>query len=315
MIPASSSRIARAASTMVASGASVRGCSVIASRTFPAILDDPLLVGFLPCLPRGRGLQTGYPRGVSAADVQERIRDLALSLPEAYEDAPWGHPVFKVADNKLFAMMSADARHGAPDREADGRGAGDRAAAPVRAQGELRRPLRLGHGRRHRRGDARRGARVAARELLAQGAAGLREAAVARRVRDGDPPARPGRRGGRPPLAERAADGAARRRADDLPRRVRRREPVGFVFGYELPRRHGDPAMLFVYEIEVDEAHRRQGIATRCGASSKVARERGIRRVRADGGDERGGDALYASVGGFRPTTSRHVGLRVVRGA
>jgi predicted DNA-binding protein (MmcQ/YjbR family) len=45
---------------------------------------------------------------VSAADVQERIRALALSLPQAYEDAPWGHPVFKVADNKLFAMMSAD---------------------------------------------------------------------------------------------------------------------------------------------------------------------------------------------------------------
>ena len=45
---------------------------------------------------------------MSAADVQERIRALALSLPQAYEDAPWGHPVFKVADNKLFAMMSAD---------------------------------------------------------------------------------------------------------------------------------------------------------------------------------------------------------------
>jgi predicted DNA-binding protein (MmcQ/YjbR family) len=36
----------------------------------------------------------------------DRIRALALSLPSTYEDAPWGFPVFKVADNKLFAMMT-----------------------------------------------------------------------------------------------------------------------------------------------------------------------------------------------------------------
>ena len=36
----------------------------------------------------------------------QRIRDLALSFPETYEDAPWGHPVFKVGDNKMFASMS-----------------------------------------------------------------------------------------------------------------------------------------------------------------------------------------------------------------
>ena len=36
----------------------------------------------------------------------ERIRELALSLPETYEDSPWGHPVFKVGDNKMFAAMS-----------------------------------------------------------------------------------------------------------------------------------------------------------------------------------------------------------------
>jgi predicted DNA-binding protein (MmcQ/YjbR family) len=33
------------------------------------------------------------------------IRQLALSLPEAYEDAPWGFPVFKVADNRMFAWL------------------------------------------------------------------------------------------------------------------------------------------------------------------------------------------------------------------
>jgi predicted DNA-binding protein (MmcQ/YjbR family) len=37
-----------------------------------------------------------------------RIRRLALSFPETYEDEPWGHPVFKVADNRMFAAMSAE---------------------------------------------------------------------------------------------------------------------------------------------------------------------------------------------------------------
>ena len=33
------------------------------------------------------------------------IRELALSLPQSYEDAPWGFPVFKVADNRMFAWL------------------------------------------------------------------------------------------------------------------------------------------------------------------------------------------------------------------
>lgn len=37
---------------------------------------------------------------------EERIRELALSWPQTYEDSPWGHPVFKVGDNKMFAAMS-----------------------------------------------------------------------------------------------------------------------------------------------------------------------------------------------------------------
>jgi predicted DNA-binding protein (MmcQ/YjbR family) len=43
--------------------------------------------------------------------LAERLRQLALSLPETYEDEPWGHPVFKVADNKMFASMSVAERH------------------------------------------------------------------------------------------------------------------------------------------------------------------------------------------------------------
>jgi predicted DNA-binding protein (MmcQ/YjbR family) len=33
------------------------------------------------------------------------LRTLALALPHTYEDAPWGFPVFKVGNNKMFACM------------------------------------------------------------------------------------------------------------------------------------------------------------------------------------------------------------------
>ena len=42
---------------------------------------------------------------IPARSAIKTIRRLALSLPEAYEDAPWGFPVFKVADNRLFALL------------------------------------------------------------------------------------------------------------------------------------------------------------------------------------------------------------------
>ncbi len=41
--------------------------------------------------------------------LADRVRSLALSFPETYEDAPWGHPVFKVGANKMFAAMGNDA--------------------------------------------------------------------------------------------------------------------------------------------------------------------------------------------------------------
>jgi predicted DNA-binding protein (MmcQ/YjbR family) len=44
---------------------------------------------------------------VTADGFADRIRALALSFPETYEDEPWGHPVFKVADNRMFAAMSS----------------------------------------------------------------------------------------------------------------------------------------------------------------------------------------------------------------
>jgi GNAT superfamily N-acetyltransferase len=54
-------------------------------------------------------------------------------------------------------------------------------------------------------------------------------------------------------------------------------DPVGFVLAYELPRRHGDEAMLLVYEIGVDDAYQRRGVATSLlSALARIARERGI---------------------------------------
>ena len=44
----------------------------------------------------------------SKSSFAQTIRELALSFPETYEDAPWGFPVFKVGANKLFALLIED---------------------------------------------------------------------------------------------------------------------------------------------------------------------------------------------------------------
>ena len=43
---------------------------------------------------------------MGTAVYASRIRELALSLPETYEDQPWGFPVFKVASNRMFAWLT-----------------------------------------------------------------------------------------------------------------------------------------------------------------------------------------------------------------
>jgi predicted DNA-binding protein (MmcQ/YjbR family) len=43
---------------------------------------------------------------VKPDELAERLRETALAFPETYEDEPWGHPVFKVGDNRMFASMS-----------------------------------------------------------------------------------------------------------------------------------------------------------------------------------------------------------------
>jgi aminoglycoside 3-N-acetyltransferase I len=76
--------------------------------------------------------------------------------------------------------------------------------------------------------------------------------------------------------------------------------PVGLVLAHELPRRHGDRAKLFVYEVDVAESHQRRGIASALlGRLADLARERGIRAgfVLADPGNGPA-NALYRSAGG-----------------
>ena len=51
----------------------------------------------------------GENRPVRGSAIEERIRELALSFPETYEDHPWGDfPVFKVGANKVFAWLTIE---------------------------------------------------------------------------------------------------------------------------------------------------------------------------------------------------------------
>lgn len=78
--------------------------------------------------------------------------------------------------------------------------------------------------------------------------------------------------------------------------------PVGFAFGYDLPRRHGAPSILFVYELEVGEAHRRRGIAT--ALMTALRREsRSSEAFVLTEPDNDAANALYASLGGTRVDT------------
>ena len=82
-------------------------------------------------------------------------------------------------------------------------------------------------------------------------------------------------------------------------------EPVGFVFGYELPRRHGAASILFVYELDVDEAHRRQGIGGRLMRElAEIARSRGVSEgfVLTEPEND-AANALYRSLEGERVET------------
>ena len=79
-------------------------------------------------------------------------------------------------------------------------------------------------------------------------------------------------------------------------------DPIGFVFGYDLPRRRGAPSILFVYEIDVEPAYQRRGIAKRLLTELlRIGRTRGAAEafVLTDH-DNVAANALYASLGGVR---------------
>jgi ribosomal protein S18 acetylase RimI-like enzyme len=79
-------------------------------------------------------------------------------------------------------------------------------------------------------------------------------------------------------------------------------KPVGFVLGYELPRRHGLESMLLIYEIDVASEHRRTGVgASLLRELERLARERGIGESFVLTEPENvAANALYASAGGER---------------
>jgi ribosomal protein S18 acetylase RimI-like enzyme len=78
--------------------------------------------------------------------------------------------------------------------------------------------------------------------------------------------------------------------------------PAGFILAYELPRRHGFNVTLIVYEVEVDAAYRRRGIATRLLRElDQLARGRGIEEAFVLTEPDNGAaNRLYESAGGRR---------------
>jgi aminoglycoside 3-N-acetyltransferase I len=76
-------------------------------------------------------------------------------------------------------------------------------------------------------------------------------------------------------------------------------QPIGFAFGYVLPRRHREPSILFVYELGVDEAYRRQGIATRLLTELQRAAPDSASFLLTET-DNDAANALYESLGGER---------------
>jgi aminoglycoside 3-N-acetyltransferase I len=79
-------------------------------------------------------------------------------------------------------------------------------------------------------------------------------------------------------------------------------EPAGFVLAYELPRRHGFNVTVIVYEVEVDDAYRRQGIATLLLRElEQIARGRGIEEAFVlTEPDNLAANRLYETAGGTR---------------
>ena len=79
--------------------------------------------------------------------------------------------------------------------------------------------------------------------------------------------------------------------------------PIGFVLAHVLPRCHGDPAHLFVYEIGVHEEFRRKGVGTALlQRLAELARENDLRDAFVLTNESNAGAmAFYEAIGGVRP--------------
>jgi len=90
-------------------------------------LDRELLLSLLQDNPLGQGSEqtpialirkvdangAGRAEAMDSSEAEHRIRALALSFPEVYEDEPWGHPVFKVRRSPSDAQEQSRSRRSA----------------------------------------------------------------------------------------------------------------------------------------------------------------------------------------------------------
>jgi ribosomal protein S18 acetylase RimI-like enzyme len=79
--------------------------------------------------------------------------------------------------------------------------------------------------------------------------------------------------------------------------------PIGFLFGYDLPRRRGSPSIFFVYEVDVQPAWQRRGVATQLFRElERLLRARRVSEafVLTSASNEPA-MRFYESVGGVRP--------------
>ena len=83
----------------------LQGFEVIASRMLLAIVSASFVGLNMETPTRARRATNGENADVGVDLLATRIRELALSFPRTYEDSPWGFPVFKVGENRMFAWM------------------------------------------------------------------------------------------------------------------------------------------------------------------------------------------------------------------
>ena len=79
-------------------------------------------------------------------------------------------------------------------------------------------------------------------------------------------------------------------------------EPVGYLLAYELPRVDRDGKMMLFYEIEVAEAHRRQGVGSALVNDLKLlCAERAVVKMWVETNElNEPAMQLYSSTGGVR---------------